>query len=191
MKRLLLVLATVVALASPVQADLMPVGKTGWYSSFDSITFSSIPFWYGKNAQDNSYKRMNLQVGCDEVSASGLNIRFKQKVKAASASEAGGVFVEASSPAELMIGSGGEEFTLKALHRPSADSLSLGVYSGLKPDELIALVKSIYKTSNATLVLPQELRLELHPSNAGPPPELRSKQALARAMAACQGLLSR
>ena len=191
MKRLLLVLAPVICLVSPVQAELMPIGKTGWYSSYDSITFSSIPFWYGKNAQDNSYKRMNLQVGCDEVSASGLNIRFKQKVKAASASEASGVFVEASSPAELMLGSKAGEFTLKALHRPGSDSLSMGVYSGLTPDELLALVKSIYRTSNATLILPQELRLELHPSNAGPPPELRSKQALARAMAACQALLSR
>ena len=191
MKRLLLVLAPVLCLASPVRAELMPVGKTGWYSSFDSITFSSIPFWYGKNAQDNSYKRMNLQIGCDEVSGSGLNFRFKQRVKAASVSEASGVFVEASSPAKLMIGSRAGEFKLQALHRPSADSLSHGVYSGLTPDELIALVKSIYKTSNATLILPEELRLELHPSNAGPPPELRSKQALARAMAACQALLSR
>ncbi len=191
MKRLLLVLAPVLCLTSPVRAELMPVGKTGWYSSFDSITFSSIPFWYGKNDRDNSYKRMNLQVGCDEVSGSGLNFRFKQKVKAASVSEAGGVFVEASSPSELMIGARGGEFKLTALHRPNADALSMGVYGGLKPDELIALVKSIYKTSNATLVLPQELRLELHPSNAGPPPELRSKEALARAMTACQALLSR
>jgi hypothetical protein len=191
MKQLLLVLAPVICLASPVQAELMPVGKTGWYSSFDSITFSSIPFWYGKNAQDNSYKRMNVQVGCDEMSASGLNIRFKQRVKAASASEASGVFVEASSPAELILGSKAGEFTLRALHRPGSDSLSMGVYSGVTPDELFALVKSIYKTSNATLILPRELRLELHPLNASPPPELRSKEALTRAMAACQALLKR
>ena len=191
MKRLLLVLAPVLCLASPVRAELMPVGKTGWYSSFDSITFSSIPFWYGKNDRDNSYKRLNLQVGCDEVSGSGLNFRFKQKVKAASVSEASGLFVEASSPPELMIGARDAEFKLKALHRPDAETLSLGVYHGLTSDELLALVKTIYKTSNATLILPQEMRLELHPSNAGPPPELRSKEALARAMSACQALLSR
>ena len=38
MKRLLLVLAPVICLGSSAQAELMPVGNTGWYSSFDSIT---------------------------------------------------------------------------------------------------------------------------------------------------------
>jgi hypothetical protein len=189
MKRLLLVLAPVLCMASPVRAELLPVGKTGWYSSFDSVTFASIPFWYGGTSKNDSGKTLNMLVGCDEVEGSGLNVRFKQRVKAVSPAQAAGVFVDASSPAQITLIANDTPFHLKALHKVGDDVLTLGAYHGLTPDQLLALVTSAYKTSNVALILPQELRLELHPANDGPPRELQSKEALTRALEACQALV--
>ena len=189
MKRLLLVLAQVLCMASPMHAELLPVGKTGWYSSFDSVTFASIPFWYGGTSKKESDKTLNMLIGCDEVEGSGLNVRFKQRVKAASPAQAAGVFVDASSPAQITLIANEAAFQLKALHKAGDDVLTLGAYHGLTPDQLLAMVTSAYKTSNVALILPQELRLELHPANDGPPQELRSKEALVRALEACQALV--